>query len=242
VSSDALLEPGIFGILRPVLLWPRRIAARLGDEQVEAILAHELCHVRRRDNLAAAMHAVVQAAFWFHPVVWWIGARLVAERERACDEEVVRLGSDPRKYAETILRTCQLSIESPHVWMAGVTGSDLKKRIEQILTNEAGAPLNLWRRLLLGTAGVAAIAIPVAMGVVNVPPLRAQAPDSAPVSHGHRAAGRVDPLEAVRRAARHVPCCGRRRKTIVPSDALFWGQGRSDCLRWSWDSPCRRPR
>jgi len=56
---------------------------------------HEVQHVRRRDNLAAAMHLVVEAIFWFHPLVWWLGARLVEERERACDEEVLRLGNQP---------------------------------------------------------------------------------------------------------------------------------------------------
>jgi bla regulator protein BlaR1 len=57
--SPASLEPGIFGIWRPVLLWPEGISQRLGDEHLDAILAHELGHVRRRDNLAAAMHMVV---------------------------------------------------------------------------------------------------------------------------------------------------------------------------------------
>ena len=85
--------PGVFGIVRPVLLWPRDIETRLDDAQVRAILAHELAHVRRRDNLTAAVHMVVEAIFWFYPLVWWIGSRLVNERERACDEEVVRLTS-----------------------------------------------------------------------------------------------------------------------------------------------------
>ena len=218
VSSDAPLEPGIFGILKPVLLWPRGIAARLGDEQVNAILAHELCHVRRRDNLAAALHAVVQAAFWFHPLVWWIGARLVAERERACDEEVVRLGSDPHVYAETILKTCQLSIELPRVWVAGVTGSDLKKRIERILTNETGVPLNAWRRLLLGTAGVAVIAIPVAIGAVNAPPLRAHAPIVVPVSHGHG----VGPAALNRLVGFELLPGAPHRPTDDPRGAVAW--------------------
>jgi bla regulator protein BlaR1 len=53
---------------------------------MEAMLAHELCHVRRRDNLTSAMHMVVEVVFWFHPLVWWIGVRLMEERERACDE------------------------------------------------------------------------------------------------------------------------------------------------------------
>ena len=124
VSSDGSLEPGVFGIWTPVLLWPRSIANHLDERQVEAILAHEVMHVRRRDNLAAAMHMVVQALFWFHPLVWWIGARLVDERERACDADVIRLGSDPRVYAESILAMCQFYVDSPLVCVAGVTGSD----------------------------------------------------------------------------------------------------------------------
>ena len=70
----------MFGILRPVLLWPREIDVQLDDAQVRAVLAHELTHARRRDNLTAAMHMFVEAVFWFHPLVWWIGARLVDER------------------------------------------------------------------------------------------------------------------------------------------------------------------
>src|SRR5438270_362026 len=88
--SEAALEPGIVGVFRPVMLLPEGISGRLSDAQLEAVMTHELCHVRRRDNLAAALHMLVEALFWFHPLVWWIGARLVAERERACDDEVLR--------------------------------------------------------------------------------------------------------------------------------------------------------
>ena len=87
----------MFGIRQPILLWPASIADRLADDHIEAILAHELCHVARRDNLWAAVHMVVQTLFWFHPLVWWIGARLVDERERACDESVVAAGSEPER-------------------------------------------------------------------------------------------------------------------------------------------------
>ena len=96
---------------RPILLWPERISQHLETEHLEAILAHELWHVRRRDNLAAALHMMVEAIFWFHPLVWWLGARLMDERERACDEEVLRLGTRPNVYAEGILRVCKLYLE-----------------------------------------------------------------------------------------------------------------------------------
>ncbi len=131
------------GLLRPILLLPAGIAERLTPPQLEAVLAHELCHVRRRDNLFASIHMIVEAIFWFHPLVWWIGARLVEERERACDEEVLSLGSEPHVYAEAILNVCKLYVESPLVCVSGVTGANLKRRIEAIMTNRIAAPTEL---------------------------------------------------------------------------------------------------
>jgi bla regulator protein BlaR1 len=181
-SSEASLEPGIFGIFRPVLLLPAGIAERLDDAQLEAIIAHELCHVRRRDNLAAAVHMLIEAVFWFHPLVWWLGARLVEERERACDEEVLRLGSQPDVYAESILKVCRFYLESPLVCVSGITGADLKRRIERIMTQQVGYGLSLGRKLLLGAAALTSFAVPVTIGLLNAPPTRAQTPAGAKAS------------------------------------------------------------
>ena len=178
VSSDGSVEPGVFGIMKPVLLWPRRIAEHLNDGQIEALLAHELCHVRRRDNLAASVHMFVEAVFWFHPLVWWLGARLLDERERACDEDVIRLGTEPEVYAESILKTCKFCLESPIACVAGISGSDLKHRIERIMKNRAAQQLNVWRRVVLVTAGIVTIAGPIAIGVLNARPLDTQSPTS----------------------------------------------------------------
>src|SRR6266576_923925 len=79
------------------------------------MLAHELWHVQRRDNLAAAVHMLVEAVFWFHPLLWWLGARLVEERERACDEEVLEMGKERQVYAESILKICEFCVESPEL-------------------------------------------------------------------------------------------------------------------------------
>ncbi len=180
-SSPVLLEPGVFGVFRPVLILPEGITEHLAPAQLNAILAHELCHVRRRDNLAAAVHMVVEAVFWFHPLVWWIGARLVEERERACDEEVLRLGSEPQIYAESILKTCEFYLESPLTCVSGITGSDLKKRIVRIMTHSVASRLGLGRKLLLAVAGVAAVAGPISFGLMHVTPSRAaQSPAPAP--------------------------------------------------------------
>ncbi len=167
LSSPSLLEPGVFGIFRPVLLLPAGITAHLAPAHIEAILAHELCHVRRRDNLAAAIHMLVEAVFWFHPLVWWIGARMVEERERACDEEVLRLGNQPQVYAESILKTCQFYLESPLACLSGITGSDLKKRMVRIMTQHIAVRLDFRKKLLLTAAAIAVIALPLATGVTN---------------------------------------------------------------------------
>ena len=174
MSSPVPLEPGVFGILKPVLLLPDGILERLSPAQSRSILAHELCHVRRRDNLAAALHMTVEALFWFHPLVWWIGSRLMEERERACDEEVLRHAAEPEVYAEGILNVCKFYLASPLRCVSGVTGSNLKKRIEEIMTRRALYNLSLGKKLLLACAATAAIAMPIAIGVLNAPQAHAQ--------------------------------------------------------------------
>jgi uncharacterized protein (TIGR03435 family) len=174
MSAPDLIEPGVFGILRPVLLLPEGIAERLNQTQLDAILAHELCHIRRKDNLTATIHMAVQAVFWFHPLTWWIGSRLVDERERACDEEVLRLGCKPNVYAESILMICKLYLSSPLACVSGVTGSDLERRIEAIMRNRRVVGLNLGKKLALGVAGMTALLAPIVVGALNPPAIRAQ--------------------------------------------------------------------
>jgi uncharacterized protein (TIGR03435 family) len=174
VVSPSAVEPGIVGVVRPVMLMPAGISDRLTDEQLAAIITHELCHVRRRDNLASAVHMLIEALFWFHPLIWWIGARLLDERERACDEEVLRLGSEPQVYAEGILKVCEFYLEAPLVCVAGVTGSNLKQRIEEIMMHRIASKLDLGKKILLATVGAATLAGPIVFGFFHATPGRAQ--------------------------------------------------------------------
>jgi beta-lactamase regulating signal transducer with metallopeptidase domain len=178
-SSPAFGEPGVFGVIRPVLLLPEGLLDRLTAREMEAILAHELCHVRRRDNLASAIHMAVEALFWFHPLVWWLEARLLEERERACDEEVLRNGGEPRVYAEGILKICELYLASPLACLSGVTGGDLTRRIDEILSNRVAHPLDYAKKVTLALAGLAAFAVPVAVGVIQSPAMLAQSQPAA---------------------------------------------------------------
>ena len=160
--------------MHPVLLWPEGLSEKLDDRHLEAVIAHELWHVRRRDNLWAALHMLVEAVFWFHPLVWWIGAHLIAERERACDEAALELGSPRHIYAESILKVCEFCLSSPLTCVSGVTGADLKKRMVHIMTDRIVHKLNFARKLLLWTAACLAIALPIAFGLFNATPTRAE--------------------------------------------------------------------
>jgi uncharacterized protein (TIGR03435 family) len=173
-SSRGSLEPGIFGITRPVLLWPHGITGRLGDEHLKSILAHELLHIRRRDNLAAAIHMLVEAVFWFHLMVWWMGTRLVEERERACDEQVLESGGDRQVYAESILKICEFCVGSPLTCVSGVTGAELKTRITRIMSGQVARKLDFRRKVSLGAAFILAVAAPIAAGILHANPRRAE--------------------------------------------------------------------
>lgn len=164
------IEPGLFGVFRPVLLLPTGLIDHLSPPQLEAILAHEKCHFRRRDNLTASLHMVVEVLFWFHPAVWWIRERLLEERERACDETVLASGGEPFSYAEGILNVCKFYVEAPLSCMSGVTGSDLKKRIVRVMSQHRGRPLGGGMKVLLVTAALVAVGLPVSFGIVRPQP------------------------------------------------------------------------
>src|SRR5262249_3875102 len=166
-AVPGLMEPGIIGWLRPVLLVPSDITAQLSPEQLRAIVVHEMAHIRRRDNLTSAIHMVVEAVFWFHPLVWWVGTRLVDERERACDEDVLQLGNEPVVYAEGMLQVCKTYLESPLRCVSGVTGANLKKRVHAILSGSIAVDLNLAKKLLLVSAAACAVVLSLVTGIVH---------------------------------------------------------------------------
>jgi uncharacterized protein (TIGR03435 family) len=178
-AAGGVLEPGVVGLWRPVILVPAGIERYLRPDQLDAVLAHEVCHITRRDNLLAALHMLVEIVFWFHPMVWWIGSRLIAERERACDDEVLRQYTSPRAYAEGIIRVCERYVDGRLACVAGVSGSDLTKRIEAIMNHEIAEQLSVWRKtvLLLATAGT--VAVPVVIGTFDSAKLQAQVQEGA---------------------------------------------------------------
>ncbi len=162
--TSELLEPGLVGIIRPVILLPNVMAQRLESSEIDAILAHELCHLRRRDNLLALIHMLVEAVFWFYPLVWFIGSRLVEESERACDESVLDTGKKPFDYAETILKVCRLTFRSPLPCASGISGSDLDRRITAIIIRRSIDDVDPNKILLLIGLGIFTVLTPLVIG------------------------------------------------------------------------------
>ncbi|MES2472436.1 MAG: M56 family metallopeptidase [Pseudomonadota bacterium] len=164
------LEPGLVGIFRPVILMPRGVAEKLSPCEMRAVLAHELSHHHRRDNLLACAQMLVEMLFWFHPLVWWIGGRLIAERERACDEAVLEHNA-PRTYAEGILKICRFHLQPSLACTAGVSGGDLKTRVTAIMADQRRHELDGQRILLLGSLGLVTVMLPLLAGAPGATPV-----------------------------------------------------------------------
>jgi bla regulator protein BlaR1 len=165
ISNEAY-GPGVWRIWRPVIVLPEGIVNRLTDAELEVVLMHELAHVRRRDNLFGAAQLLIGALAWFHPLVWLIDRRLLAEREMACDEEVLRRGGDPAHYTSGLLKIVQFGLGWSTPSMAGATGSDLKRRIDN-MRNVKRIRLTPWRRVTFGATVLLLGLASIALGVVG---------------------------------------------------------------------------
>ena len=103
VVESALVDtPGTVGWLRPVILLPIAALANLTPSQIEALLAHELVHIRRHDYLVNLVQTVAETLLFFHPAVWWISSQIRTEREHCCDDVVVQMCGDPVDYAAAL--------------------------------------------------------------------------------------------------------------------------------------------
>jgi beta-lactamase regulating signal transducer with metallopeptidase domain len=201
-ATSSRIEPGLVGLLRPVLLLPDGLDAHLSPQEIRSLVSHEVCHLRRRDNLTAAIHMIVEAVFWFYPLTWWLGTRLVAERERACDESVLASGHDPEVYAEGILKVCRFYVQAPLACTAGVSGADLKKRIEVIMSSPAVRRISVATRLSIALVGLASLAGPVLYGLISAPAV------GAPVAAHVTSVQTTSPQTTTSAATRSTPPAG----------------------------------
>jgi beta-lactamase regulating signal transducer with metallopeptidase domain len=150
LRESALAEvPAVIGWLRPVVLVPGSTLTGLSPQQLEALLAHELAHIRRHDYLVNLLQTCVETLLFYHPAVWWVGRRIRAERENCCDDLAVEVCGDALIYARALARLEQLRGGMPQLAMASNRGP-LLERIERLL---AGRPARETSRSHRGRPG-----------------------------------------------------------------------------------------
>ncbi|RZK51634.1 MAG: hypothetical protein EOO87_17180, partial [Pedobacter sp.] len=131
--SASVSVPLVIGFFKPVVLFPIALATQLDHKQVEAILIHELSHIRRNDYLLNLFKTLIETILFFNPFVWLTTKFINIEREHACDDLVVELTNTPLTYAHALLKLEILKEKSPALAMAA-TGSNqhLYQRIKRI--------------------------------------------------------------------------------------------------------------
>lgn len=156
LHSTLARVPIVVGYFRPVILLPVSLVTSIPATQLEAILAHELAHVRRHDFLVNLLQILVETVFFYHPAVWWLSSRLRAEREYCCDQLVVSTLGDPAEYGRALLAVEELR-GADTVFALSASGGRLPERVRRIL----GMPLNAGRHsswpALPGFVGVVAV-------------------------------------------------------------------------------------
>jgi beta-lactamase regulating signal transducer with metallopeptidase domain len=174
VDAAGVETPMLIGWLRPVIVLPVAALAALTPAQVDAILVHELAHVRRHDALVNLLQVIAETLLFYHPGVWWVSGRIRIEREHCCDEVAAAQCSDPAEYAAALAHLETRRAPKPRLALpaAGL----LLARIERVLgvrRAESSAP---------GMPAVAALAVCFATGVTaqGLAPLMASSlPDDA---------------------------------------------------------------
>ena len=138
LESTIVEVPTVIGFLKPVILLPASAVAALAPHQLEAILAHELAHIRRHDYLVNLMQTLVETILFYHPAVWWLSHRIRIERENCCDDLAVSLCGDPVAYANALadLEALRSGPAPDHHIAMAATGGSLLLRVRRLL----GAP------------------------------------------------------------------------------------------------------
>ena len=132
VESVLVETPATVGWLRPVILLPIAALANLTPSQVEAILAHELIHIRRHDYVVNVAQTVAETLLFFHPGVWWVSGQIRVEREHCCDDVAVQVCGDPVDYATALAELEAWRSRGTALALAASDGS-LAARVRRVL-------------------------------------------------------------------------------------------------------------
>ena len=161
LESEIIKLPVVFGHLKPIVFVPLGLLTQLAPEQVEAILIHELAHIRRNDYVANLVQNVVEVLFFFNPAILWISSLIREERESCCDDIAIAITRNKKRYVEALVSFRQLSLYNPFrnvVAFAGNKGSFIN-RVRRIVQNKNHTLSSIEKASLLSCCIVAALLI-----------------------------------------------------------------------------------
>jgi bla regulator protein blaR1 len=138
LESTIVKVPTAIGAFRPVILFPATVFLGLPTRGLEALIAHELAHVRRHDYLVNLLQTFAETLLFYHPAVWWVSARIRVEREQCCDDLAIAATGDARSYARALMRLEEMRGAAPALAVAA-GGGNLWKRIVRLLAQNPSA-------------------------------------------------------------------------------------------------------
>ena len=163
--------PVVIGHARPVILIPIGMLAGMPANQIEAILLHELAHIRRRDYLANLLQTIVEGFLFYHPAIWWISSVIRTERENCCDDLVVATSGNAHEYAAALAALEGNRCTQNEAALAA-TGGNLVKRVHRLLYPQESPRAALAPVL---SAGILAITAALTLTAWQSKPPQAQA-------------------------------------------------------------------
>lgn len=175
--SRRIDAPVVIGWLRPVILIPVSALAGLAPAQLDALILHELAHIRRFDTLVNVLLTAVETLLFYHPAVWWVSRHIRIEREHCCDDLAVSACGDAATYVEAL--TLLKPWKTAGSIALGATGGSLKDRVARLL----GAPAEPRRVSLSAMTGLALLGL--VAGTVAM---------AAPAPHGKVAVTDIQPI------------------------------------------------
>jgi beta-lactamase regulating signal transducer with metallopeptidase domain len=215
LESSIVEVPTVVGWLKPVILIPTSALAGLTPLQLEAILAHELAHIRRHDYLVNLIQTLVETLLFYHPAVWWVSKQIRIERENCCDDLAVSLCGDPVLYAQALADLEHLRGAGSNLVLAA-SGGSLVHRVRRLL----GAPTHAGRAPSWLAGAVSVVVIIAMAGIVAAAVGRESAtrsPRSAERAGSARAAGYPRSADEVKDSVKH----GMKESTQLLREGLY---------------------
>lgn len=161
VETGLVDAPGVIGWIRPVILLPVVVLTNLTPVQIEAILAHELAHIRRRDYAVNLLQTVAETLLFYHPAVWWVSARVREEREHCCDDVAVEVCGEPRAYAAALAELASWRTRETALAIGAADGSLLARVRRLLRVEEDDEPRSIGGLVVMALAMLLAAGIAV---------------------------------------------------------------------------------